>query len=242
MNKPFRSVVFSTLLIFVYGAVSHNAQSMARLAATDTDTHMSMTKLRPVQPGDQARADAIVAAAKKAAERYRDYRKAEADGYTIFMPGQHQNVYHFIRESSSLADKERFDPDQPPALLYAKIDGLNPGYNLIGVMYMARYAATEEELNARIPLSIAQWHVHLNMCVPPQPERRDWLMGDATFGLSGSITTEEACKEAGGYFKPHLSGWMVHVYPFETDPAKVWGAGMGDDHGMEHKSMPGVKR
>jgi hypothetical protein len=242
MNKPFRSVVFSTLLIFVYGAVSHNSQSMARKAASDTDTHISMTKLRPVQPGDQARADAIVAAAKRAAERYRDYRKAESDGYTIFMPDQHQNVYHFIRESSSLADKERFDPDQPPALLYTKIDGPNPGYKLIGVMYMARYAATEEELNARIPLSIAQWHVHLNMCVPPQPERRDWLMGDATFGLNGSITTEEACKEAGGYFKPHLSGWMVHVYPFETDPAKVWGAGMGDDHGMEHKSMPGMKR
>jgi hypothetical protein len=56
------------------------------------------------------------------------------------------------------------------------------------------------------------------------------------------FTTEEACKEAGGYFKPHLSGWMVHVFPSETDPAKVWGAGMGDDHGMEHKSMPGVKR
>jgi hypothetical protein len=33
---------------------------------------------------------------------------------------------------------------------------------------------------------------------------------------------------------------MVHVYPFEIDPAKVWGAGM-DDHGMEHNSMSGMK-
>ncbi len=54
---------------------------------------MGTTKLRPLRPGDQARADAILTAAKKAAERYRDYRKAKADGYTVFMPDQHQNVY-----------------------------------------------------------------------------------------------------------------------------------------------------
>ena len=36
--------------------------------AADMDPHMSMTKLRPLQPGDKARADAVVAAAKKAAE------------------------------------------------------------------------------------------------------------------------------------------------------------------------------
>jgi hypothetical protein len=244
MNKlPLRSVVFSTFLIIVCGGVAHNEVIAKPMAgpATDMDPHMSMTKLRPLAPGDQARADAILAAAKKAAERYRNYRKAEADGYTIFMPDQHQNVYHFIRESSNLGDKERYDPDQPPALLYTKIEGRNPGYKLIGVMYMVRYGATDDELNARIPLSIAQWHVHLNMCVPPHPEERNWLMGDRTFGLTGSITTAEACTAAGGYFKPHLSGWMVHVYPFETDPAKVWGAGMGDDHGTEHDSMPGVK-
>jgi hypothetical protein len=238
---PLRSV--SIFLIVLCAAISPDdlrAQSAARLAS-DMDPHMGMTKLRPPRSGDRARADAILAAAKKAAERYRDYRKAEADGYTVFMPDQHQNVYHFIRESSNLGDRERFDPDQPPALLYAKIEGPSPGYKLIGVMYMARYGATDEELNARIPLSIAQWHVHLKMCVPPQPEERNWLMGDPTFGLSGSITTAEACAAAGGYFKPHLSGWMVHVYPFETDPAKVWGAGMDDDHGMEHNSMPGTK-
>jgi hypothetical protein len=66
-------------------------------------------------------------------------------------------------------------------------------------------------------------------------------MGDPTFGLTGSITTAEACTAAGGYFKPHLSGWMVHVCPFETDPAKVWGVAIVDDHGMEHGSMPGMK-
>ena len=124
MNKlPFRSVVFSTFLIVVCGAVSHNDVRAGSMAgpATEMDPHMSMTKLRPRQPGDQARADAIVAAAKKAAERYRDYRKAEADGYTIFMPEQRQNVYHFIRESSVLENKEHFDPGQPPACSTRKL-------------------------------------------------------------------------------------------------------------------------
>jgi hypothetical protein len=240
---PLRSVVVSTWLVVVCAAILHDdlrAQSAAG-PATDMDPHMSMTKLRPLRPGDQARADAIVAAAKKATERYGDYRKAEADGYTIFLPEQHQNVYHFILESSTSDEKDRFDPEQPRGLLYTKMDGPNTTFKLIGVMYMAPYGATEQELNARIPLSIAQWHVHLNMCVPPQPEQRNWLLGDPTFGLNGSITTAEACKSAGGHFKPHLAGWMTHVYLFETDPAKVWSAGMGDDHGMEHHSMPGKK-
>jgi hypothetical protein len=240
---PLRSLVFTTLLMVACAAILHNdlrGQSMAGPASA-MDPHMGMTKLRPPQPGDQARADTILAAAKKAAERYRDFRKAEADGYTIFMPDQNQDVYHFIREFSNLGDRAHFDPDQPPALLYTKIEGPNPGYKLVGVMYMARYGTTDEELNARIPLSVAQWHVHLNMCVPPQPEERNWLMGDPIFGLSGSITTAEACTAAGGNFKPHLSGWMVHVYPFETDPAKVWSTGIDDHHGMEHNSMHGMK-
>jgi hypothetical protein len=125
---PFRSVVFSTLLIIVCGVVAHNEVRAKPMAgpATDMGPHMSTTKLHPLGPGDQARADAILAAAKKAAERYRDHRKAQADGYTIFMPDQRQNVYHFIRESSNLGDKERFDPDQPPALLYTKIEDRAP--------------------------------------------------------------------------------------------------------------------
>jgi hypothetical protein len=227
MNK-LRSVLISTFLIVVCGAGLQNQLGAKSKTAPlpDMDPHMSMTKSRSLQPGDQARGDAILAAAKKA-----------ADGYTIFLPEQRQNVYHFILAFPSSDHKEHFDADQPRGLLYTKIDGPTPGYKLIGVMYMARYDTTEDDLNARVPLSIAQWHLHLNLCVPPQPEQRNWLMGDATFGLNGSIATAEACRAAGGYFKPHLAGWMTHIYPFETDPARIWGAAMGDDHGMEHNSM-----
>jgi hypothetical protein len=69
MNKlPLRSVVFSTFLMVVCAAVSHNDVRAGSVAgpATDMDPHMSMTKLRRLRPGDQARADAIVAAAKRA--------------------------------------------------------------------------------------------------------------------------------------------------------------------------------
>jgi hypothetical protein len=30
---------------------------------------------------------------------------------------------------------------------------------------------------------------------------------------------------------------MVHVYPYEKDPKKVWAEGMDDEHGMQHDSM-----
>jgi hypothetical protein len=66
---------------------------------------------------------------------------------------------------------------------------------------------------------------------------------DATEGLEGSITTNEACEAAGGEFRSHLFGWMVHVYPFETDPKKVWSTD-DDDQGhdnMDHSAMQGMK-
>lgn len=227
-------------LICIAFSSSRVAKAEAKAAPMSNagNPHMAMTKLRPLAPGDQARAEAILTAAKKVAERYRDYRKAEADGYVIFMPEQHQNVYHFVRESGGKAE---FDPDDPPALLYTKTDGASAEYELVGVMYTARYGSTEEELNSRIPLSIAQWHVHLNLCIPQQENERNWLMGDPQFGVNGSISTAEACRTAGGRFLPHLAGWMTHVYPFETDPSKIWSAGMDDHHGMQQQTMPGMK-
>jgi hypothetical protein len=57
--------------------------------------HMFLTTLRPAQPGDQQKADAIVAAAREAMEPYKDYRKALADGYHIFLPNIPQPQYHF---------------------------------------------------------------------------------------------------------------------------------------------------
>jgi hypothetical protein len=51
-----RSAVFSTLLTFLCGAISHSymprVEAMAA-PAPDMDPHMSMSKLRPLQPGEK---------------------------------------------------------------------------------------------------------------------------------------------------------------------------------------------
>jgi hypothetical protein len=92
--------------------------------------HMYMTSLRSPQPGDQQKADAIVSAAKQAMAPYEDYRKALADGYTIFLPDVPQPQYHFTKREYGFAAAFHFDPLKPTSLLYKKTaDG---GYKLIG--------------------------------------------------------------------------------------------------------------
>jgi hypothetical protein len=206
-----------------------------------TSGHMYMTSLRPQNAGDQKKADAIVTAAKAAMAPYQDYRKALADGYEIFLPDVPQSQYHFTKYEYGRGAWSHFDPLKPTSLLYTKTaDG---GYKLVGAMYTDRVDASEDELNDRIPLSIGRWHQHTNFCKAPAGQKAAYFGPDAKFGLLGSITTKEACEAAGGEFRPHLFGWMVHVYPYETDPKKIWSTD-DDDHGhdnMDHSAMPGMK-
>jgi hypothetical protein len=201
-----------------------------------------MTPSRPLQSGDKQRAAAIVAAARKAADPYRDYKKALADGYEIFLPEVKQNVYHFTQNTHAFRNTMEFDPARPTSLLYEKVPakpGGQPGYKLVGVMYTAPYEVSQQELDRRVPLSVARWHLHTNLCVPPHPsiDDEDLVGENARFGLRGSITTGPACRAAGGRFIPHVFGWMVHVYPYEKNPKKIWAAGMDDEHGMQHDAM-----
>lgn len=202
---------------------------------------MYMTQLRPANPGDQQKADAVVTAAKQAMAPYEDYHKALADGYEIFLPNVPQPQYHFTRYDYGLEARSHFDPLKPTSLLYRKTPDV--GYKLIGAMYTDRVDATEEELNDRIPLSIARWHQHVNFCKAPAGQKAAYFGSDAKFGLGGSITTKEACDAAGGKFRPHLFGWMVHVYPYETDAKKIWSTS-DDDQGhdnMDRSPMPGIR-
>ena len=201
--------------------------------------HMFLSTLRSSQPGDQQKADAIVAAARQAMEPYRDYHNALADGYRIFLPNIPQPLYHFTNYENGREAATHFDPLKPTSLLYRKTsDG---GYQLIGVMYTDRVGATQDELNERIPLSIARWHQHVNFCKTPAGQWADYFGPNAKFGLMGSITTKDACDAAGGVFIPHVFGWMVHVYPYESNPKDVWS--IDDDHGrdnMDNSAMPGM--
>lgn len=204
--------------------------------------HMYMTSLRPAKTGDREKADAIVAAARTAMEPYRDYHKALADGYEIFLPDVPQPQYHFTRYDLAREARTHFDPAKPTSLLYTK-NGADGGYRLIGAMYTDRVDATEDELDERIPLSVARWHQHTNFCKAPASRKREYFGPDAKFGLLGSITTREACESQGGEFHPHIFGWMVHVYPYETNAANVWSTdddANGHDN-MDHNVMPGMK-
>ncbi|WP_109488970.1 hypothetical protein [Occallatibacter savannae] len=202
--------------------------------------HMYMTSLRTEQPGDRAKAGAIVAAAKQAMRPYEDYHAALADGFRIFLPNVPQPLYHFTNMANGLAAHKHFDPLNPTSLLYRKTaDG---GYKLVGVMYTDRVDANEDEINQRIPLSIARWHQHTNFCKAPPDQKAAYFGPNARFGLLGSIHTRDECEAAGGIFHPHIFGWMVHVYPNETDPAKIWSTDDHDGHdNMTHDAMPGMK-
>jgi hypothetical protein len=209
-------------------------QSMPSMAARNLSEseHMKMTELRPVQPGDQQRADEVLAGAKKVMERYRDFRVAIADGYQIFLPKLAQKMYHFTNYRYGWEAAFTFDPERPTSLLYEK-KGEND-FKLIGIMYTAAKQASVDQLDERVPLSIAQWHAHVNLCQAPKGHEKDYLGAHPKFGLLGSITTRSECEAAGGRFLPQVFGWMVHVYPDEKTTAQIWSVERQMEHSHGH--------
>lgn len=188
--------------------------------------HMRMTVKTAPSAGDSARAAAVAAAARASMVRYADYHQALADGFRIFAPNVPQHVYHFTSRSRALEATLRFDPAKPTSLLYEKTG--DSTYRLIGAMYTAPRWFSVAQLDSRVPVSIAQWHLHTNWCLPPRDARNRLQErgsdGRPLFGPRGSITTEDACRAAGGMFRAQLFGWMVHVHPDAVNPADVWGA------------------
>jgi hypothetical protein len=185
----------------------------------DMGPHMKMTALRQPKPGDAERAKQIVEGARKASEKYLDYNVALNDGYKIFLPNIPQKMYHFTNYQYGFEAAFGFNPEHPTSLLYEKH---GDDYKLIGVMYTAPKRFGEDELDERIPLSIAQWHEHVNFCTAPAGRKGEYFAPHPQFGLKGSITTQEACDAAGGTFHPVIFNWMVHVYPFEKDQDSIW--------------------
>src|SRR5271165_367414 len=186
--------------------------------------HMYMTTLRPQAPGDVDRANEIVKELRAGIDKYKDYRVALNDGYRIFLPNIPQPEYHFTNYKNGFLEGFSFDAARPTSLLYKKT---GTGYELVGAMYTMPRRATEEQLNERVPLSIAMWHLHTNLCAPALGKlaAADWTK----FGLQGSIATQEACDAAGGRFHPVILGWMTHVYPYENSLDKIFAMHMHMD-------------
>ena len=228
------------------GTANGNASAMRAMEGRHMDmgAHMKMTRLRPLRPGDQQRAEEVAVAARAAAEKYQNYKVALADGYRIFLPNVPQKMYHFTNYQYAIAAAFQFDASKPTSLLYEK---KGDEYKLIGAMYTAPVRFSEEQINARVPLSVAQWHQHVNMCRPPKGREMEMLGKTPKFGLMGTIATREDCEAAGGVFMPHVFGWMVHMYPWEKTPDEIWSVERqliekpaakhdhGNMEGMEHK-------
>lgn len=189
--------------------------------------HMAMTALRPAKADDRARATAIVAEAKVVMGQYADVATATRDGFKKFLPKIELPMEHFTNATYALeAIQGHFNAAHPTSLIYAR---KGSQLTLVGVMYTAARDASEEQLDTMVPLSVAQWHRHVNYCFPGEGTR-----ADARFGLGGTIDTEAACTAAGGRWAPQLFGWMVHVWPLEKDPKAQWAV---DHPGDAHHSM-----
>ncbi|HYT21823.1 MAG TPA: hypothetical protein VEW05_16540 [Candidatus Polarisedimenticolia bacterium] len=196
---------------------AHAVHDMTRGQMDAHNLHRRMTAMRPQTPEDTARANEIVSQLRPGIEKYKDYHVALNDGYKIFLPNLPQPEYHFTNYWNGFLEGFSFDAARPTSLLYRKTSN---GYELVGAMYTMPKRATEEQLNARVPLSVAMWHLHTNLCMPQKGQFRnaDWKK----FGLKGSLATQDACDAAHGRFQPVIFGWMVHVYRFEDSLDKVF--------------------
>jgi hypothetical protein len=262
MNKPLRAMAFSliALLTFLPKSYSQEQRQQSQQSELNDATqamshhnhedhehmgaHMHMSELRKAQPGDAAKAQQVVEEARPALEKYRDYHVALAEGFKIFLPNVPQKMYHFTNYENAMGEAFRFDPTKPTSLLYEKH---GDDFKLIGAMYTAPVRFSEQQLNERIPLSMVQWHQHVNLCRPPRGQGAEALGKNPKFGLNGSISSEEACEAAGGTFIPHLFGWMVHMYPWEKTPDEIWSVDRqifekpGSEHAHhDHGDMPGM--
>ena len=189
--------------------------------AMSANPHMRMSPMRVPSAADSARAERIVERARVALAKYKDVRVAERDGYRMFAPNiKIQPVYHFTNLRLAIRERFKFDPAQPSSLLYKR----NPdgSLRLVGAMYTAPKDATPEQLDTRVPLGIAQWHLHTNMCVPRLTQTARWKEisnGKPVFGPASPIATVDACDKVNGKFLPVVFNWMVHANLYEPD---VW--------------------
>lgn len=195
----------------------------------DDAIHMRMGPRRPMAAGDSTRAADLVKRAREALGKYTDVNAAVADGYVKFLPFvEDQLVYHYNSIPNVMATFNAFDVTKPVSLLYKKDEmGM---MQLVGAMYNAMPNATAEDLDARLPTSVAQWHEHVDFCAanPESVMNGSLKLDGPAVARFLRITTQDECTAAGGRFIPRMFGWMAHVYLFAgDDPKIIWGEGHG---------------
>ena len=214
-----------------------NAVHEAMVGKLIESAHMRMTPMRPRVDADSIRAMAIADTLRRALAKYSDPAAAERDGFKLFAPQiKNPKTFHYTKWSNALGEAFRFDPAKPTSILYKK--DAQGRMQLQGAMYTMPKRTSAANLDKRIPLSVTQWHLHTNLCMPAKGQEQRYTelqSGKPVFGLAGTITTKAACEAENGRFLDVLFGWMVHANVFEgTDLKSVWGH---DEH-AEHDDHP----
>jgi hypothetical protein len=234
MKNTVRSGAFA-LAFLVAGVTNAQSPMMSSADMKAMAAHMEMTKLSAKNTADSIRATKLVAELRTSIAKYKDVNLAVADGFKQFAPQiKVQHVYHFTNYRWALENVFRFNPEKPTSLLYKK--DATGNFVLVGAMYTAPKRYTESQLDERVPLSVAQWHKHVNWCLPPKGDPSLWQTKKndrPVFGPLG-VSTEQECAAAGGTFEKEVFGWMVHANVFASDdPNVIW----HDDHGMSSDGM-----
>lgn len=234
MKNIVRSGAFA-LAFLIAGVTNAQSPMMSSADMKAMAAHMEMTKLSAKNTADSIRAIKLVAELRTSIAKYKDVNLAVADGFKQFAPQiKDQHVYHFTNYRWALENAFRFNPEKPTSLLYKK--DATGNFVLVGAMYTAPKRYTESQLDERVPLSVAQWHKHVNWCLPPKGDPSLWQTKKndrPVFGPLG-VSTEQECAAAGGTFEKEVFGWMVHANVFASDdPNVIW----HDDHGMSGDGM-----
>ena len=213
--------------------------------------HMTMTPTRPQTPADAQRGAEIIATMRRVLARYQDSEAAVAVGYIPYMPTVPQDVYHFFNRALSadeyLGDASI---ERPGALLFERkaLGGYKlvgamysapANYTLAQLDAIIPLSLTHwhAHTNICLPAGVTEQDVmngnlrgHLTASIPDDPmgfspragtRMRLGYMADPRFGFAGTISTAADCEAVGGNFHPQILGWMVHVYPFQSDDLKV---------------------
>lgn len=213
--------------------------------------HMTMTPTRPQTPADAQRGEEIIATMRRVLARYQDSEAAVAAGYIPYMPTVPQDVYHFANRALSadeyLGD---VSIERPGALLFERkaLGGYKlvgamysapANYTLDQLDAIIPLSLTHwhAHTNICLPAGVTEQDVmngdiprHVRASIPNNPmgftvsssaRMRFGYLADPRFGFGGTISTAADCEAVGGNFHPQIFGWMVHVYPFQSDDLKV---------------------
>ena len=142
-------------------------------------------------------------------------------------------VLHYTSLANGFRARAAFDPARPTSLLYER-DARRTAAPHRRHVHRARRAPRSTNST---PACRSAWCsgtcTPTSACLRGREARNaaNFVGRNAKFGPRGSITTEEACVQAGGRFRAQSFGWMVHVNVMSGDP---WAPGQEHMHqGMD---------